>query len=90
MTATNRDKMTAAESGMGSPKSMEMHKAALNSATTRRGTDKHNQTMRSQVELNEGNLMMNIEEATPGARRKQRAKSSGNNAKYQKMARAAN
>lgn len=43
MTATNRDKMTAAESGMGSPKSveksMEMHK--INSATTRR-TDKYN------------------------------------------------
>jgi len=47
MTATNRDKMTAAESGMGSPKSMEMHKNVLNSATTRRTTDKYNQTMRS-------------------------------------------
>ena len=50
MTATNRDKMTAAESGMASPKSlgksMDMHKNILNSATTRRG-DKYNQTMRS-------------------------------------------
>ena len=73
MTATNRDKMTAAESGMGSPKSveksMEMHKNVLNSATTRR-TDKYNQTMRSQAGMNDTNLMMNIDEMSPGGKRK--------------------
>ena len=72
MTATNRDKMTAAESGMGSPKSMEksMEMQKINSATTRR-TDKFGQTMRSQANgLNDTNMMMNIDEMSPNGKKK--------------------